>query len=184
VALMGRGLGYNPYLRGLPKDWIGPPSRWREEVLALPFVSVPPGGTANAFACVQTMSFKPKRFCIYADDATKLSVMLHMGCELGGTSQVNALPAAIFSDGPASDRKAFVIHCSECGAPVEQGAARCKYCRAPFTWRITETAHGMAGLALDFPTLSAGIAINALFRSRASVAIGVDAAFIGFAAGA
>ena len=115
-----------------------------------------------------------------ANWSTKLRVELVFGARYkGGTSSYHAMPAAIFSDGPAVDRAPFVLHCSECGAPTAEAAPVCSYCRAPFTWRLTETAYGQSGLALDFPPLRPGMSISVKFKNRGDKAIGVDAAFVG-----
>lgn len=152
-----------------------------EEIVALPFVEVPPRGDAHTNACLQ-VHFRATRFCVYADDATKLRVHLYFGATVGGTSSNVEMPAALFADGPVTDRQPFVLHCSECGAPTKEAQPKCAHCGAPFTWRLTETAFGQAGLALDFPTLTPGCSIQATFRNRSAKAIGVDAAFVGLAA--
>ena len=172
----------NPYLAGMPTD-LRQPTVFREveEVFSLPFVEVAPRSEAHAQGVLQT-HFRAKRFCIYADDATKLRVTLHFGCEIGGTSSNVQMPAAIFADGPAVDRTPFVLHCSECGAPTKEAAPKCSYCSAPFTWRLTETAFGQSGLALDFPTMPPGVVLAAHFSNRSDKAIGVDAAFVGITA--
>ncbi|MGO9837868.1 MAG: hypothetical protein ACLP1X_27075 [Polyangiaceae bacterium] len=150
-----------------------------EEVLPLPFVEVPPTSDANTLVIVQRF-FQAKRFCVYADDASKLRVKLvFWGREIVGTSAGIDIPAAIFSDGPVVDRAPFVLHCSECGAPTKEGQFKCSYCQAPFTWRVTETAFGMSGLALEFPPLRPGMHVQATFTNRSRSAIGVDAAFVG-----
>ena len=170
----------NPYLRGMPKDFPTQPgiTHEREAVVSLPFVDVPAQSTACTHVVLQA-HFRAKRFCVYADDATKLRVHLWFGSEVGGTSSNVEMPAAMFADGPVSDRSPFVLHCSECGAPTKEAAPKCSYCGAPFTWRLTETAFGQSGLALDFPTLPPGCTLQARFSSRGHEAIGVDAAFIG-----
>jgi hypothetical protein len=150
----------------------------KEEVVPLPFVEIPARGEAWTAVTLQT-DFKAKRFCVYADDATKLRVELRFGVTTGGTSLGMTIPAAIFSDGPAVDRTPFVLHCSECGAPTKEAAPKCSYCQAPFMWRLTETAYGQSGLALDFPSLAQGMQLEANFKNRSDKAIGVDAAFIG-----
>jgi hypothetical protein len=183
-----RPSSFNPYAGGRPLGPISPlsPSRRpdvieREEIVALPFVEVPPRGEAFTKWILQE-HFKAKRFCIYADDATKLRVELQFGHNVGGTGLGMAMPAAIFSDGPAVDRTPFVLHCSECGAPTKEAAPKCSYCGAPFTWRLTETAYGQSGLALDFPPLGPGMYLEAKFTNRSDKSIGVDAAFIGLVA--
>ena len=192
----------NPYAGGRPMGPVSPlsparrfsgqsstPGPWererertivsKEEVVALPFLEVPPRGEAMAQIVLQE-PFKAKRFCVYADDATKLRVELRFGVYVGGTSlAAAAMPAAMFSDGPAVDRTPFVLHCSECGAPTKEAAPKCSYCQAPFTWRLTETAYGQSGLALDFPPLMQGMCLEAKFKNRSDKPIGVDAAFIG-----
>jgi hypothetical protein len=171
--------GYDPYRM---KRRLPPAKRTREveSIFAMPFVEVPPRGTAHVTAHAQG-HFRAKRFCIYADDASKLRVELYFGTRIGasGPGTTLQIPAGLFSDGPTVDRTAFVLHCSECGAPTKDGAPKCGYCGAPFTWRLTETAFGMSGLALDFPPLSPGVCVDVKFTSRSDKAIGVDAAFIG-----
>lgn len=174
--------GFNPYLTATDRAAENPPvTRYYEEVFSLPFVEVPARGSASTQAPVQTF-FRAKRFCLYADDASKLRVHLHFGCEVGGTSSTVEMPAALFSDGPVVDRTPFVLHCSECGAPTKEAAPKCAYCSAPFTWRLTETAFGQSGLALTFPTISPGVSLVAQFSNRSDHPIGVDAAFIGVSA--
>lgn len=162
---------------------VGAPPKFieREQIVSLPFVEVPPRAEAYTMVILQT-NFKAKRFCIYADDATKLRVELMFGSHTrAGTSGGIEIPAAIFSDGPAVDRTPFVLHCSECGAPTKEAAPKCSYCQAPFTWRLTETAYGQSGLALDFPPLQWGMQLEAKFKNRSDKSIGVDAAFVGSA---
>lgn len=151
-----------------------------EEVFPLPFVSVPPGATARVSAILQ-QHYRPKRFCVYADDASKLRVELTAGVTMVGSggASVRAMPVGLFADAAGMPARAFVLHCTECGAPHEDRAAKCRYCGAPFTWRVTETAYGLAGLSLDFPTLGPGMMLEATFTSRSDEAIGVDSAFVG-----
>src|SRR5208282_6406352 len=98
--------------------------------------------------------------------AQKLRVKLRFWNTICGTSHPIDMPAALFSDGPTVDRQPFVMHCSECGAPTKEGATKCTYCDAPFSWRITETAFGVSGLALDFPVVHPGTTIEVIFSSR------------------
>jgi hypothetical protein len=156
--------------------------RGGEEVFSLPFVNVPPRSTTETFAHLQ-QHFRAKRFCVYADDSTKLRVEITAGViSVGGCAPVREMPVGLFADGPAVDREPFVFHCSRCGAPAEESAPRCRYCAAPLTWRLVETAFGQTGLALDFPTLGPGVILSAKFTSRSDKAIGVDSAFVGVAA--
>jgi hypothetical protein len=152
-----------------------------ESVFSLPFLLVPPRATARTSNRLQE-HFKAKRFCVYADDSTKLRVELWFGCQLGGTSSHVHMPAGLFADGPTVDRSPFVLHCSECGAPTKDAEPKCRHCGAPFTWRVTETAYGQSGLALDFPMLGPGVELAASFTNRSDKAVGVDAAFVGQAA--
>ena len=173
----------NPYL---PKDWAGedeprlpsPRMAAREAVLSLPFIEIPPGADAWHQAIAQTV-FRAERFCLYADDASRLRVEMFFGVEKGGTSNPVHMPGALFADGPTTNRAAFVLHCSNCGAPTAEGKPTCRYCGAPFTWRLTETAFGMAGLKLSFPTLSPGVSVQVRYFSRSREPIGVDAALVG-----
>ncbi len=157
---------------------VNPPSRLVEEVLALPFVEVPARGESAVQAQVQA-PFQAKRFCIYADDATKLRVFLYFGATLAGAHSAIEMPAALFADGPASDTAPFVLHCSECGAPTASEAPQCRHCNAPFTWRVSEVAYGTYGIHLNFPPLPPGLYIHARFTNRSDKSIGVDSAFIG-----
>ena len=170
-------LTWNPYAsKRAPVP--SPRTATRDAVLSLPFVEVPPGGSAHTQAVAQAI-FRADRFCLYADDASRLRVEMFFGLEKGGTSNPVHMPGALFADGPTVNRTAFVLHCSECGAPTEEGSAKCRYCGAPFTWRLTETAFGMAGLKLSFPMLTPGLSVQVHYFSRSRVPIGVDAALVG-----
>lgn len=171
-----KSFGFNPYVVARRQP---PRARSIEEILSFPFLQVPALGANFATVHCQT-PFKAKRFCVYADDASKLRVCLHFGADIGGAHPgVPEMPAALFADGPTTDLGAFVLNCSNCGAPTAEGASKCRYCAAPFTWRIVETAYGQSGLALDFPPLPAGMQIRVTFTNRSEKAIGVDCALVG-----
>ena len=147
-------------------------------VISLPFVEVPAKGEAMTQVQIPGI-FRPHRFCVYADDASKLRVELRLGSTIGMTPVGIAVPAGMFSDGPTNNQQPFVMECPRCGAPAKGQAEKCTHCGSPFTWSVTDTAYGIAGLELKFPTVDPGVYIQAKFLNRSDRSIGVDAAFIG-----
>jgi hypothetical protein len=153
-------------------------NRGKQSVVSLPFVEIPARGEGHTQVCLEGI-FRPHRFCVYADDASKLRVQLYFGAVVGLTPVNIDVPAGMFSDGPTNNQQPFVMECPRCGAPAKGQAEKCTHCASPFSWSVTDTAYGIAGLELKFPTVDPGLSIQAKFTSRADRAIGVDAAFIG-----
>lgn len=179
-------MSFNPYIARKPLDdrihatiRATPAARTFGATLSLPFVEVPPRGRISTHDQAQ-YHFRPDRFVLYADDATKLRVQLLLGVNIGGGAVSSTeMPAAIFADGPAVDLAPLVLHCSECGAPTKEGEPKCRHCGAPFTWRLTESAFGMVGLKLEWRAIQPGVTVRATFSNRSDKPIGVDCAFIG-----